>query len=88
MKYFNVSQNEKPLLEQKKKKDFIKNKIKQVNIKNEIKNLSESKVQYLKSLQLLENFESAKFVGKSNMENLVFSINGKSYKVTPRGKVI
>ena len=88
MNYFNVKPNERPLLEQKKKKDFIKNTIKKVNIKNEIKNLSESKSQYLKSLQLLENFEDAKFVGKSNLENLIFSINGKKYKVTPRGKVI
>jgi hypothetical protein len=30
----------------------------------------------------------AKFVGKTNKENLIFIVNGKQVKVTPRGQVI
>ena len=32
--------------------------------------------------------ENAKFVGKTNKENLIFTKNGKQYKVTPNGRVL
>ena len=39
-----------------------------------------------KGLNLLEN--NAKFVGKTNKENLIFTKNGKQIKVTPRGRIL
>jgi hypothetical protein len=34
-------------------------------------------------------FESnAKFIGKTNKENLLFSVDGKQIKVTPRGRIL
>jgi hypothetical protein len=32
--------------------------------------------------------ENAKFIGRTNQENLIFVKNGKQYRVTPRGRVI
>jgi hypothetical protein len=32
--------------------------------------------------------ENAKFVGKTNQENLIFIRNGKQVKVTPRGGIL
>jgi hypothetical protein len=58
----------------------------QIKVKNEIKQLSESKIQMEVSLELMN--ENAKFLGKTNKENLVFVKNGKQFKVTPRGRVI
>jgi hypothetical protein len=84
--YFKISENEKPLLEEKRKKDFLKSKMTQIKVKNEIKQLSESKIQMEVSLELMN--ENAKFLGKTNKENLVFVKNGKQFKVTPRGRVI
>jgi hypothetical protein len=38
--------------------------------------------------ELLSENKNVKFLGKTNLENLVFSVNGKQVKVTPRGRVI
>jgi hypothetical protein len=86
-KYFKIEKDEKPILEEKIKKDFIKNKLNTIKIKSEIESLSESIVQKLKSFKLMER-NDAKFVGKTNKENLIFIVNGKQVKVTPRGQVI
>ena len=32
--------------------------------------------------------KDVKFIGKTNKENLIFSVNGKQVKVTPRGRVL
>ena len=84
--YFKITENEKPLLEEKRKKDFLKSKITQIKVKNEIKQLSESKIQMEVSMELIS--ENAKFLGKTNKENLVFLKNGKQLRVTPRGRVL
>ena len=84
--YFNIKEEEKPILENKIKKDFLKSKLDQIKLKNEIVNLSETKKQMVASLDLIsENF---KFVGKTNKENLVFTKNGKQVKVTSTGRII
>jgi hypothetical protein len=84
--YFKITEEEKPILEEKKKKEFLKKKIQDIETKNEIRNLSESVKQMSKALNLFES--NAKFIGKTNKENLVFVKNGKQIKVTPFGQVI
>jgi hypothetical protein len=84
--YFKITEEEKPILEEKKKKEFLKKKIQYIETKNEIRNLSESVKQMSKSLNLFES--DAKFIGKTNKENLVFVKNGKQIRVTPIGKII
>jgi hypothetical protein len=85
-KYFKFEPEEKKLSEEKKQKNFLKTKLKEIEIKNEIRNLSESKEQMKVSLKLFN--ENAKFVGKTNKENLVFIKNGKQIRVTSRGQVL
>ena len=84
--YFDIKPSENPILEEKRKKEYIKNKIKKLNIKKEVRELSESISQMEEGFKLLE--ENAKFVGKTNKENLIFTKNGKQIKVTPRGQVL
>ena len=84
--YFKIGEEEKPILEEKKKKEFLKKKIQEIETKKEIRNLSESVKQMSKALKIFES--NAKFIGKTNMENLVFVKNGKQIKVTPFGQVI
>jgi hypothetical protein len=86
--YFNIKNNEKPLLEEKRKRDFLKNKLNKLSVKSEIESLSESNVQSEKALSILENYKNAKFIGKTNKENLIFVIEGKQYKVTPIGRIL
>jgi hypothetical protein len=85
-RYFKMSPSERPILEEKNKKDFLKNQLQKAEIKKEIRNLSETVIQMEKGLNLLEN--NAKFVGKTNKENLIFTKNGKQIKVTPRGRIL
>jgi hypothetical protein len=87
-KYFNVSSNETPILEEKKKKDFIKNKLQNIEVKNELKRLSESPIQLSTSQKFLNENKNAKFIGKTNKENLVFSVDGNQVKITPRGRIL
>ena len=84
--YFDIKPSENPILEEKRKKEYIKNKIKKLNIKKEVRELSESISQMEEGFKLLE--ENAKFVGKTNKENLIFIKNGKQIKVTQRGQVL
>jgi hypothetical protein len=84
--YFKVNDDEKSILEEKRKKDFLKKKIQDIETKKEIRNLSESVKQMSQSLKIFES--DAKFVGKTNKENLVFVKNGKQIKVTPFGTII
>ena len=86
--YFIFDDNEKPILEEKRKKDFLKNKLNKLSVKSEIESLSESKIQSEKGMSILENYKNAKFIGKTNRENLIFVIEGKQYKVTPRGRIL
>jgi hypothetical protein len=87
-KYFTISPEEKPILEQKRKKDFLKEKLNSIKVKKEIEQLSESLKQLEVANELLSENKNVKFLGKTNLENLVFSVNGKQVKVTPRGRVI
>jgi len=85
-KYFKYKPNEKKILEEKRKKEFLKNQLKKAEIKKEIRQMSESVEQMQTSFKLLK--ENAKFVGKTNKENLIFIKDGKQIKVTQRGSIL
>jgi hypothetical protein len=84
--YFEFKPSERKKIEENQKRNFLNSKIQKINIKKEIQNLSESISQIETAFRLLD--ENAKFVGKTNKENLIFTKNGKQYRVTPRGRII
>ena len=85
-KYFKFDSTEKTTLEEKRKKDFLRKKLQIAEIKKELVKYSETPYQLDVAIDLLK--ENAKFVGKTNQENLIFIRNGKQVKVTPRGGII
>ena len=85
-KYFVVTKEEAPILEEKKQKDYIKNKLTQIKVKQELQNLSETSRQLEKANRLLS--EGAQFVGKTNLDNLIFNKKGKQIKIDTRGNII
>ena len=86
--YFNIKNEEKPVLENKNKVDFLKSKINKINQKNDILEYSISESQKKTGLILIEDYTNCTFIGKTNKNNLVFKINGKEVKVTPNGRTI
>ena len=87
-KYFVITEEEKKQSEKKKVTTFIKRKINKVGVIDEIKKLSETIEQELTAEFILSENENAKFVGKTNLKNLVFENNGKRIKVSPRGEIL
>lgn len=87
-KYFDIKPNEKIVLEEKRKKDFLKEKLQRIEVKKEFVKLSESLSQLEVANEFYKKHKNAKFIGKTNKENFVFVVEGKEYKVTPRGKII
>jgi len=86
--YFNIKNEEKPVLENKNKVDFLKSKINKINQKNDILEYSISESQKKTGLILIEDYTNCTFIGRTNKNNLVFKINGKEVKVTPNGRTI
>lgn len=86
--YFKISEDEKTILEEKKKKDFLKQKLQRLDVKKEFVKLSESLAQLEATNEFHKNNKNAKFIGKTNKENLIFVVEGKQYRITPRGRVI
>ena len=86
--YFNIKNEEKPVLENKNKVDFLKTKINKINQKNDIQEYSISENQKKTGLILIEDYTNCTFIGRTNKNNLVFKINGKEVKVTPNGRTI
>lgn len=87
-KYFVETPEEKKMNESKKVQTYIKKKINKVNVMEEIKNLSETIEQELTSEFILRENENAKFVGKTNLKNLIFENEGKQIKVSPKGEIL
>ena len=86
--YFKIKNEEKPVLENKNKVDFLKTKINKINQKNDIQEYSISENQKKTGLILIEDYTNCTFIGRTNKNNLVFKINGKEVKVTPNGRTI
>ena len=87
-KYFVETPEEKKMNESKKVQTYIKKKINKVNVMEEVKNLSETIEQELTSEFILRENENAKFVGKTNLKNLIFENEGKQIKVSPKGEIL
>ena len=87
-KYFVETPEEKELNESKKVQTYIKKKINKVSVMEEVKNLSETIEQELTSEFILRENEGAKFIGKTNLKNLVFENEGKQIKVSPKGEIL
>jgi len=85
-KYFKIDEKEKFLMEEKKKRLTEETKRKE-KIRNKITNLSESIAQEVTSRKLFSKYPTAKFIGKSEQNNLIFEINNKRIRVTPKGSV-
>ena len=86
--YFEIKPSEHPQLVEKSKRDFLNNKINKVKSINEISNMSESNIQKTNAIKFLNENPTAKFIGKTNKENLIFSLDGKQVKVTQRGRIL
>jgi hypothetical protein len=87
-KYFVINENEKKLTDIKKesKKNYIKNK--KTSDIQKIKQLSESVKQKNVASEVITSFPEMKFVGKTNLGNLVFEHNNKQLKVSPKGELL
>lgn len=80
-KYFEVSDNEKKIMEAKKK-GIVKSTM------NSVRKLSESVEQELAAEKFLEENSGFEFVGKTNKKNLVFERNNKQTKISPEGIIV
>lgn len=87
-KYFVETPEEKKINESKKIQSYIKKKINKVGIMQEVKNLSETIEQELTSEFILRENTNVKFIGKTNLKNLIFENEGKQIKVSPKGEIL
>lgn len=84
-KYFRIDEKEKRMIQDKKKKTLLENKIKE-KTKNRIISLSENISQEVASRKLVEKYPTARLLMKES-GNLVFDINNKKIRVTPKGNI-
>jgi hypothetical protein len=87
-KYFVITDEEKTKLEESKVDKFIKQKINKADVQKKIRQLSETIEQELTSEFVLKENPEYKFIGRTNLKNLVFEHMGKQIKVSPRGEII
>lgn len=87
-KYFKFKPSEKPLLEQKKKVDYLKQKLNIVEQKKDYKRMAQTQRQVDTCEALFENYNNINFIGRTNQNNLVFQIGKNQIKVTPYGRII
>lgn len=86
--YFNITTEEKPIIEHKTKMDYLGKKIQKIEQKKDLVNFSVTTAQEQKALSLFEGYANTRFIGKTNKQNLVLMVNGKEVKVTPNGRTI
>ncbi len=84
--YFRVTEDELPILEEKRQKDYIKSKLTKLKSKKELEELTETRYQLETANRLLN--EGAQFVGKTNLSNLIFNRRGQQIKIDRKGNVI
>ena len=87
-KYFKFKPSEKPLLEQKKKVDYLKQKLNIVEQKKDYKRMAQTQRQVDTCEALFENYNNINFIGRTNQNNLVFQIGKNQIKVTPYGRIL
>ena len=87
-KYFNIKPEEKPILENRSKMNYLEEKLQKIQQKKDLVNFSVSKAQEQKALTLFEGYSNTVFIGKTNKNNLILNVNGKEVKVTPNGRTL
>jgi hypothetical protein len=87
-KYFIITEEEKTKLQENKVQKFINEKINKAGVSKKIKQLSETIEQELTSDFVLKENPKYKFIGKTNLKNLVFEHMGKQIKVSPKGEIL
>ena len=87
-KYFVITEEEKKETNSKNVKKFITEKVQKSKVKSEIKEMSQTFEQELTSEFLLKENKNAKFLGKTNKNNLIFEIDGKQLKVSTKGELL
>jgi len=87
-KYYKETESEQTLNENKKVQNFLKNKIKTVSVKSMIREFAETVEQELASEFLVKESDNLKFIGKTNLKNLVFEADGKEVKITRSGEIL
>jgi hypothetical protein len=87
-KYFDIKQEEKPILENRSKIKYLEEKLQKIQQKKDLVNFSVSKAQEQKALTLFEGYSNTVFIGKTNKNNLILNVNGKEVKVTPNGRTL
>jgi hypothetical protein len=87
-RYFEVSDTEKrKLQEQKVTKDLV-SRSKLLKKMESVRKLTETVEQEIASKKFLEENSNFKFVGKTNLKNLVFENKDKQIKISPEGLVL
>ena len=84
--YFEIKPEEQTLLEEKKKRQYIKDKLDKIEVKKQLTKLSESVEQLDMSIKTLNN--GGKFIGKTNKLNLIFIKEGKQIKINQKGRLL
>jgi hypothetical protein len=86
-KYFKIEEKERELMEEKRRNSKSSNENTKQLI-NQIKQLSENVSQEVASRKLISKHPNAKLLGKTKKSVLVFEVNEKKYRVSPKGGIL
>jgi len=86
-KYFKIGDKEKKIMESKRK-NLVESKIKRKKLSDYISKISESIFQEISSKRFLLENKDAIFIGKSQLNNLIFEVDKKRYKINTKGDII
>ena len=87
-RYFDIKPEEKPIIEERKTRDFLKQKLDVIRYKGDIDMMSETTKQKISANIVLKENKNAKLIGKTNKDNLIFSVGSRQIKVTPGGRIL
>jgi hypothetical protein len=85
--YFKIDDKEKQLMEEKRNSQKLIKEDKKQKI-SKIKSLSESISQEVGATKFLNSNPTAKLVGKTNKQNLVFEMNNEQIRVDTKGQIL
>lgn len=87
-KYFKLEEKERLMVESKKEK-IKRDETKSLKTKKIVEKLSENVSQEVASKKLINKYPSIKFLGKNNNNgSLIFEMNNRKLRVTPKGSII
>jgi len=86
-KYFKIEEKERQLIESKRRETKSTNENTK-ELVNRIKNLSENVSQEVASRKLISKHPNAKLLGKTKKSVLVFEVNDRKFRVSPKGGIL